>query len=103
MNYRVLHAQGKRVEEQEIVIEKMPAWGGWQCAKMKPWEISATLLQGKLMLALAAEVSGLHQRQGHRRHRGHGLRWRAADAHAHGGAGQDRMEGQGGAGYRVKR
>jgi len=53
LNYRVLMAQGKQVEEQEVVIEKMAAGGGWQCSQMKPWEISATLLQTKIMLLLA--------------------------------------------------
>jgi hypothetical protein len=53
MQYRTLRAQGKLVQEQEIVIEMMPAGGGWQCSKAKPWELRGTLMQTRLLLLLA--------------------------------------------------
>jgi hypothetical protein len=31
----------------------MPAGGGWQCSKAKPWELRGTLMQTRLLLLLA--------------------------------------------------
>jgi len=102
-NYRVLHAQGKLVQEQELVIEMMAGGGGWQCARVKPWEISATLLQTKVLLLLEprypAYTTGkvIAELLGRTHTSVHKLLVRM------GHAGKIESEGQGGAGYRVRR
>lgn len=103
MDYRVLHAQGKLVEEQEFVIEKMPAGGGWRCSKVRPWEISTTLLQARLLVALAprypayTSAKELAELVGRPFTAVRQLLVRMAQG------GKVDSEGQGGSGYRVRR
>jgi hypothetical protein len=52
MRYRVLHAVGKLVEDQELTLEMMPEGGGWQVSDLKPWEISTTRKQKALLLQM---------------------------------------------------
>jgi hypothetical protein len=103
LRYRVLRAQGKLVQEQEIVIEMMPAMGGWQCSKMKAWEISATLLQTKVLLMLAAKYPAFTSAKDIADIVGRpyvGVRQMLIRMAA---LGKIESEGQGGAGYRVRR
>jgi DNA-binding MarR family transcriptional regulator len=102
-NYRTLRAQGKLVAEQDIVIEMMAAGGGWQCSKMKEWEISATLLQTKVLLLLDPRypayttAKDIADTLGRSYASVRKLLLRMAQR------GTIESEGQGGAGYRVRR
>jgi biotin operon repressor len=52
MRYRVLHAVGKMVEDQEVTLEMMDARAGWKVSDVKPWEISTTRKQKDILLVL---------------------------------------------------
>ena len=53
MRYRVLHAVGKLVKQQDITIEMMAHDAGWQLSALRPWEVSTTRKQKDILLALA--------------------------------------------------
>jgi hypothetical protein len=54
MKYRTLNVAGKMVDEQELVLVQMPGGGGWEVSGLKPWEVSTTRKQKKLVLYLHA-------------------------------------------------
>ena len=52
MRYRVLHAVGKQVHDQDITLEMMANMGGWQVSDLKPWEIHTTQKQKQIVMIL---------------------------------------------------
>jgi len=102
MKYRTLNVAGKMVDEQELVLAQMAHGGGWEVSGLKPWEVSTTRKQKKLVLYLHAaypewrDSKTVAEAMGMKRDAALKLLQRMAQQ------GVIESDGQGGKGYRAK-
>lgn len=100
---RTLHAVGKQVEEQEMVLERMDHGGGWRPAAIRPHEISTTRKQKQILLMLHARYPAFVPSK--EVAEAHGMKPGAAKQLLYRMAQQGVIEssGSGGDGYRAKK
>ncbi len=101
--FRILHAVGKRVPEQEVVIEQMHNMGGWQCSELRSGEILLSVKRREVVVFLQARYPAYVSAKEVATHMGTTLKSVQQMMYLMGVKGLIESEGQGGAGYRAKR
>jgi hypothetical protein len=101
--YRILHAVGKRVPEQEVVIEQMANMGGWQCSELRSGEINLTLKRREVIAFLQQRYPAYVTAKEVAASMGTTPKSTQQMLYLMAVKGLIESEGQGGAGYRAKR
>jgi hypothetical protein len=103
IRFRILHAVGKRVPEQEVVVEQMHNMGGWQCSELRSGEILLSLKRREVIAFLQQRYPAYVSAKEVAASMGSTLKSVQQMMYLMGVKGLIESEGQGGAGYRAKR